>query len=141
MLQPDAFWRILFGAISISYTQQRVTTLSVSKACGRCQSAINCMALSEKSCACKEINLNKATLEFLKKTNYDCLCNKCLHELDQLVSKSLHYTFPLQRNKMIEGIHYYIEHGYFVFTELYHITRGYCCKSGCRHCAYGYKNE
>ena len=29
--------------------------------------------------------------------------------------------------------------GYIVFTRLKHESRGYCCKSGCRHCAYGYK--
>ncbi|MEO8853246.1 MAG: DUF5522 domain-containing protein [Ginsengibacter sp.] len=40
---------------------------------------------------------------------------------------------------MIEGLHYYYENGYFVFTELYHLQRGYCCKNKCRHCAYGIK--
>ena len=34
-----------------------------------------------------------------------------------------------------EGIDYYfIEGGYLVFTEEYHLKRGYCCKNGCRHC-------
>lgn len=28
--------------------------------------------------------------------------------------------------------------GYIVFTEKYHLKRGYCCKSGCKHCPYGY---
>jgi hypothetical protein len=23
-----------------------------------------------------------------------------------------------------------------VFTEQYHLRRGYCCNSGCRHCPY-----
>jgi hypothetical protein len=23
---------------------------------------------------------------------------------------------------------------YLVFTEAYHLKRGYCCHSGCRHC-------
>jgi len=26
-----------------------------------------------------------------------------------------------------------------VFTEAYHLKRGYCCKNGCRHCPYGFK--
>lgn len=26
--------------------------------------------------------------------------------------------------------------GYIVFTRLYHLARGHCCKSGCRHCPY-----
>jgi hypothetical protein len=29
--------------------------------------------------------------------------------------------------------------GYIVFTRIKHEARGYCCKSGCRHCAYGYQ--
>lgn len=37
---------------------------------------------------------------------------------------------------------YYIsEEGYIVFTETYHLKRGYCCKSGCRHCPYGYDKK
>ncbi len=28
-----------------------------------------------------------------------------------------------------------------VSTELRHIERGYCCRSACRHCPYGYKDE
>lgn len=33
---------------------------------------------------------------------------------------------------------YYSDEGYIVFTEKYHLKRGYCCKSGCKHCPYGY---
>ncbi|MBI1317310.1 hypothetical protein GC167_10735 [bacterium] len=28
--------------------------------------------------------------------------------------------------------------GFLVFTEAYHLKRGYCCQSGCRHCPYGF---
>lgn len=31
--------------------------------------------------------------------------------------------------------------GYIVFTEKYHLKRGYCCKSGCKHCPYGYDKK
>jgi hypothetical protein len=34
-----------------------------------------------------------------------------------------------------------MEDGYRVFTEFYHVSRGYCCRSGCRHCAYGFKKR
>ena len=33
---------------------------------------------------------------------------------------------------------YLNKQGFRVFTEKYHIKRGYCCKSGCKHCPYGY---
>jgi Family of unknown function (DUF5522) len=38
-----------------------------------------------------------------------------------------------------EGKDFYYENGFMVFTEAYHLKRGYCCQSGCRHCPYGFK--
>jgi hypothetical protein len=37
-----------------------------------------------------------------------------------------------------EDFYYDPATGYVVFTRLKHEQRGHCCKSGCRHCAYGY---
>jgi Family of unknown function (DUF5522) len=31
---------------------------------------------------------------------------------------------------------YYFEGAYLVFTAAYHLKRGYCCGSRCRHCPY-----
>jgi hypothetical protein len=31
---------------------------------------------------------------------------------------------------------YYFEGLSIVFTAAYHLKRGYCCNSGCRHCPY-----
>ena len=40
-----------------------------------------------------------------------------------------------------EGIDfYYNEDGYIVFTEKYHLDKGFCCGNGCRHCPYNYEN-
>lgn len=45
-----------------------------------------------------------------------------------------------EREKQIKllPLHYYMEGTKLVFTEQYHIDRGYCCGSsgGCRHCPY-----
>jgi len=41
----------------------------------------------------------------------------------------------------IEGDYYITEEGYRCFTEQYHLRRGYCCESGCRHCPYGYDKK
>ena len=30
----------------------------------------------------------------------------------------------------------YYEGPYLVFTAQYHLRRGFCCRSGCRHCPY-----
>lgn len=31
---------------------------------------------------------------------------------------------------------FYYEGPYMVFTAAYHLKRGYCCNSNCRHCPY-----
>ncbi|HZP07285.1 MAG TPA: DUF5522 domain-containing protein [Terracidiphilus sp.] len=36
----------------------------------------------------------------------------------------------------LEPEDYYFEGPYMVFTAAYHLKRGYCCGSGCRHCPY-----
>jgi len=43
-----------------------------------------------------------------------------------------------------KGIHYYLVDTRVVFTEIYHLERGYCCgsvKDGCRHCPYEPKGQ
>ncbi|MFM8914142.1 MAG: DUF5522 domain-containing protein [Flammeovirgaceae bacterium] len=30
-----------------------------------------------------------------------------------------------------------MENGLMVFTEHFHLRRGFCCKNKCRHCPYG----
>lgn len=45
----------------------------------------------------------------------------------------------MNKDKFIEGVHYYLESGKVIFTEQYHLNRGYCCgssKDGCRHCPF-----
>ena len=42
---------------------------------------------------------------------------------------------------LVEGVDFYREGVYVVFTEEYLRNRGYCCESGCRHCPYGYRGE
>lgn len=33
------------------------------------------------------------------------------------------------------------ETGLFVMTRQYLLDRGYCCRSGCRHCPYGFERS
>jgi hypothetical protein len=37
-----------------------------------------------------------------------------------------------------EDDEFYFDGPYMVFTEAYHLRRGYCCNSGCRHCPWGF---
>lgn len=51
------------------------------------------------------------------------------------------YICAMQYDKKQEQTekYYYINaQGYKVFTEAYHLKRGFCCKNGCKHCPYGY---
>ena len=43
-----------------------------------------------------------------------------------------------KRAKLSEEDYYVSEEGYIIFTEKYHLKRGYCCKSNCKHCPFGY---
>jgi hypothetical protein len=38
--------------------------------------------------------------------------------------------------ELSEGEDFYLEGGLMVFTRSYHLKRGHCCGSGCRHCPY-----
>lgn len=109
------------------------------KICPRCQKTVTCQSQDIQSCACRQLTLAPATHAYLQQTQYDCLCNDCLRELDTLVAKAQSQPFPQGANALQEGLHYYLEHGRWVMTEFYLLQRGYCCGNGCRHCAYGYK--
>ncbi|MDQ3907169.1 MAG: DUF5522 domain-containing protein [Acidobacteriota bacterium] len=45
------------------------------------------------------------------------------------------------RVELIEGVDFYREGAFVVFTETFLLRRGYCCESGCRHCPYGFRKE
>src|ERR1039458_5138125 len=44
-------------------------------------------------------------------------------------------------DKLDKEDYYLTEEGYIVFTEAYHLKRGYCCQSNCRHCPYGFNKK
>jgi hypothetical protein len=39
-----------------------------------------------------------------------------------------------------EGEDFYWEGPYMVFTAAWHLKRGYCCGSACRHCPYEHES-
>jgi hypothetical protein len=47
----------------------------------------------------------------------------------------------VREEELKEGKDYYLENGYLVFTQAYHLKRGYCCGSGCRHCPWREEEE
>ncbi|MDA9127493.1 DUF5522 domain-containing protein [Flavobacteriaceae bacterium] len=44
--------------------------------------------------------------------------------------------FPKKYIPVEEGDFYLTPEGYRCFTAQYHLKRGYCCDSNCRHCPY-----
>ena len=40
------------------------------------------------------------------------------------------------KKKVIENIHYYLENGKVIFTQQFHLDRGFCCGNKCRHCPF-----
>ena len=42
---------------------------------------------------------------------------------------------------LVEGEDFYREGAAIVFTARFHLRRGYCCASGCRHCPYAEKMD
>ncbi len=45
-----------------------------------------------------------------------------------------------KEKEFIQNVHYYLEGERIVFTEQFHLERGHCCGTGCRHCPYDPKH-
>jgi hypothetical protein len=50
-------------------------------------------------------------------------------------------TSPAAARPALEPGDYYLEGENLVFTAAWHLKRGFCCGSGCRHCPYGFAVE
>lgn len=107
--------------------------------CSRCNETMECKVDDISNCACTTIVIKDEIKEFFKKTHYKCLCNSCIEKLNYFVELDQEYPHPTMPSEFVPHIHYYIENGYWVFTEFFHYQKGKCCQNGCRHCAYGYK--
>jgi hypothetical protein len=78
-----------------------------------------------------EIRSTSNLAAFLDQTYFEALCKGCVQEITQQLD-------IVEQTSELEPDEFYIEDGLFVFTSYYHMKRGYCCKSRCRHCVYGY---
>lgn len=111
------------------------------KTCGRCSATFNCNHNSIENCDCLSVVLDSKIQDFLKKTSYNCLCNDCLTELNDFIALEKTHPFPSSPGEYVAGVHYYIENGFWVFTEYFHYLKGRCCQNSCRHCAYGFTGK
>lgn len=57
--------------------------------CQRCQSTFQCKADDIANCQCASVTISKKAKQYLKTTNYGCLCKNCLVEINQQIKKEL----------------------------------------------------
>lgn len=76
-------------------------------------------------------NAAKAHKSFINRNGV--ILSRFYSAINPLIQQRMKANIPLE-----EGDFYLSEEGYRVFTVQYHLKRGYCCESGCRHCPYGY---
>lgn len=101
------------------------------KSCEKCGQEFACGANEGGTCWC----FNLGPLDELPYEYKECLCPDCLK--DFLKSEPTKSPSPNKTpSKLKEGRDYYLENGFMVFTEQYHLDREYCCGNGCRHCPY-----
>lgn len=111
------------------------------KTCSKCNALFSCGSFSDGDCWCISLP------NIIEVSNQDCLCKTCLvkkinSQIDQYIADAnsgkqrIQDLSKYQTSQLIEGIDFYIESGMYVFTKWYHLKRGYCCTSGCRHCPY-----
>lgn len=112
--------------------------------CSSCGTAFSCGA-SAASCWCQELP-QLLPLE----GEGACLCPRCLRskllaDVEAFVARVVdgaepntapRYQTAAAASRLVEDFDYYIENGAYVFTAWYHLKRGSCCGSGCRHCPY-----
>src|SRR5580700_6924487 len=106
------------------------------KTCSSCCKVFLCGPANAEPCWCNSLPPLREITE-----DRDCLCPNCLakkirdehgHSSRQLLNARRPRNFA----ELIEGEDFYRENGRIVFSVLYHLSRGYCCGNGCRHCPY-----
>jgi len=113
------------------------------KQCPACAAEFTCKPeQGATSCWCKHY---PAVIAF--ENGQHCYCPKCLAKLasesiikhlqtltlEQSVALASRYRTDLAP---VENIDYTLDAGNLVFSRWYHLKRGSCCGSGCRHCPY-----
>jgi len=100
--------------------------------CGQPNECRLCTASTYKGpCWCEAVKIPAELLARVpaELVNKACICKRCI----ETALREAHQKTPFQARA---GDFYFEPGGLLVFTEAYHLRRGYCCGSGCRHCPY-----
>jgi hypothetical protein len=101
--------------------------------CPQCGQGNGCLAVSPggdpAACWCQQVEIPAALLDRLPAVdrNRRCVCRGCVEQANA------RRTWNPQAGP---GEFYRLTDGRMVFTERYHLRRGYCCGNGCRHCPF-----
>jgi len=100
--------------------------------CGKPSHCQLCGAAPHKGpCWCTTVRIPDGLLARvpLELRNRACICQACVTAFWQEQSDTQPQAFR-------RGDFYFDQNGLMVFTVAYHLRRGHCCGSGCRHCPY-----
>ncbi len=122
--------------------------------CGGPNACRLCTADAYKGpCWCERMDLPAALLAQVpaEQRRLACICRPCVEKaqaerdaeavrLRSGASKNGAAAAPAGSLRAIDE-DFYVDpaSGYRVFTEAYHLRRGRCCESGCRHCPFGFR--
>ena len=112
------------------------------KTCSVCAASFTCgPEKGKEECWCDEL----PHLSLVTNEDQGCACPKCLSEAISKFNspecgaagiRPVIQTTETSTDSLVEGEDFYREGVVIVFTAHYHLRRGYCCQSGCRHCPY-----
>ena len=107
--------------------------------CPLCGEPNNCqlctMDAYKGSCWCTQVKIPDELLAQVppEARKRACICQRCIAGFWRAYAENR--PEPVQA-----GDFYFNEKGLVVFNAEYHLRRGYCCGSGCRHCPYPKQN-
>jgi hypothetical protein len=104
--------------------------------CGRQNDCQLCRVDSHKGpCWCANMTVPEELLALVapELKNRACICRQCVADFWER-HESASKAIPVRD-------FYFDKDGLMVFTAEYHLRRGYCCGSGCRHCPYPIQSE
>ncbi|HXI69004.1 MAG TPA: cysteine-rich CWC family protein [Verrucomicrobiae bacterium] len=100
--------------------------------CGQANACQLCTVAAYKGpCWCAKVKIPDELIAQVPADlrNKACICRACVMKFHR--GKAVGAALP----KILPG-DFYFDGGAMVFTAEYHLRRGYCCDSGCRHCPF-----
>jgi hypothetical protein len=133
---PETFsFERRFQGMPPRLSRVRMKSMSDPAKCPLCGQPNECQLCTVNTykgpCWCAKVKISQDLLDQIPADlkNKVCVCKGC-------VEKSLREAHRKQPPPVKAGDFYFEAGGMLVFTEAYHLRRGYCCGSGCRHCPY-----